>query len=501
MTHPLKFCPPQTFIEPSFWEELYQRKLNVYKLSAENEALNVCYTCSDGQRSEAFLLDRSSFEGNNDDNHDHGSGKVRVQGTLTNVNTVEEFKNFDKKKLLDDCAGEIWRHILTLEAVRDPTLLQRFVLLTFADLKSYRFTYWFATPALLPAEAILFDHPQGMSTRLSTTAEIVSLYRGMVGLIHGMDTSRPNLSIEHEDKDKEMQSRSLLPPLYVLRECEVEGVSVYTVLTLAQAWDELMSTLHSQGNESTSTTTTANSTTARGTTTTSVHGTLIRMTVVVADTGMKISTPVSTASPAPTTLRESPTAAGSINDLSAAGGSGGIGVHVSLGWQMRNVLALLGAHVKAIDGVDSNGGSTGSSDTAAPVRVHIIALRGIAAKRMYACNSGKGQGQHKDQGPQRLLDQYSDEDLVRLDDSVRLCAVLPSKNCYHPESGQGLGGGGSHIGVPPPPPMPRVVGWESNERGKPGPRVADLSAAMDSSRLMEQAVDLNLRLMKVFDAE
>lgn len=33
-------------------------------------------------------------------------------------------------------------------------------------------------------------------------------------------------------------------------------------------------------------------------------------------------------------------------------------------------------------------------------------------------------------------------------------------------------------------------------RGKPGPRVADLSQTMDSSYLMAQAVDLNLRLMK-----
>lgn len=33
-------------------------------------------------------------------------------------------------------------------------------------------------------------------------------------------------------------------------------------------------------------------------------------------------------------------------------------------------------------------------------------------------------------------------------------------------------------------------------RGKPGPRVADLSQALDSSYLMAQAVDLNLRLMK-----
>lgn len=33
-------------------------------------------------------------------------------------------------------------------------------------------------------------------------------------------------------------------------------------------------------------------------------------------------------------------------------------------------------------------------------------------------------------------------------------------------------------------------------RGRPGPRVADLSQAMDSRYLMAQAVDLNLRLMK-----
>ena len=424
MTHPLKFCPPQTFIEPSFWEELYQRKLNVYKLSAENESLNVCYTCSDGQRSEAFLLDRGSFD--DSDNYDHGSGKVRVQGTLTNVNTVEEFKNFDKKKLLDDCAAEIWRHILTLEAVRDPTLLQRFVLLTFADLKSYRFTYWFATPALLPAEAILFDHPHGMSTRLSSSAEIVSLYRGVVGLSTVTDTL--SIGHENEDKDKEaqLQHRSLLPPVYVLRECEVDGVSVYTVLTLAEAWEELLSTLQSPGSESVSTTTTDSaftSPTARGVTSSSsgsAQGTLPRLTVVIADTGMRITTATTAAA---TALSENTNTPGSAIEAAAAAGS------VSLGWQMRNVLALLGSHVKAIDGgVSSSGGGAGtgvvgSSDATAapvvaPVRVHIIALRGIVAKRLYACSSdsgsgrGPGQAQHRDKGPQRLLDQYSDDDLV-----------------------------------------------------------------------------------------
>jgi hypothetical protein len=38
--------------------------------------------------------------------------------------------------------------------------------------------------------------------------------------------------------------------------------------------------------------------------------------------------------------------------------------------------------------------------------------------------------------------------------------------------------------------------WCCCYRGKPGPRVADLSQTLDSRFLMEQAVDLNLRLMK-----
>ena len=45
-------------------------------------------------------------------------------------------------------------------------------------------------------------------------------------------------------------------------------------------------------------------------------------------------------------------------------------------------------------------------------------------------------------------------------------------------------------------PTPNVLGWELNDRGKPGARVADLGAVMDSRRLMEQAVDLNVRLMR-----
>ena len=46
------------------------------------------------------------------------------------------------------------------------------------------------------------------------------------------------------------------------------------------------------------------------------------------------------------------------------------------------------------------------------------------------------------------------------------------------------------------PPVLKVVGWEPNERGRPGPRMADLSRTLDPHSLMNQAVDLNVSLMK-----
>ncbi|KAI0757845.1 hypothetical protein C8Q80DRAFT_1265684 [Daedaleopsis nitida] len=43
---------------------------------------------------------------------------------------------------------------------------------------------------------------------------------------------------------------------------------------------------------------------------------------------------------------------------------------------------------------------------------------------------------------------------------------------------------------------PSAVGWERNIQGKLGPRVADLAPMMDPTRLADQAVDLNLKLMR-----
>jgi ubiquitin-like modifier-activating enzyme ATG7 len=73
-----------------------------------------------------------------------------VPGTLSNFNTVEAFKNLDRKALLKKLADDIWADIDSGAAARDPSRLARWSLTAFSDLKKYRFSYWFAFPAITP---------------------------------------------------------------------------------------------------------------------------------------------------------------------------------------------------------------------------------------------------------------------------------------------------------------------------------------------------------------
>ena len=55
--------------------------------------------------------------------------------------------NAPQAKALEDAADSIWAEISSGAAWEDPSLLTRFLVLSFADLKSHRFYYWFAFPA------------------------------------------------------------------------------------------------------------------------------------------------------------------------------------------------------------------------------------------------------------------------------------------------------------------------------------------------------------------
>lgn len=62
---------------------------------------------------------------------------------------MQEFLDYNKKEFLDGYGKEIWESIIDGGALADPErYLSRFGLLVYADLKKYKFFYWFSFPAI-----------------------------------------------------------------------------------------------------------------------------------------------------------------------------------------------------------------------------------------------------------------------------------------------------------------------------------------------------------------
>ena len=72
-----------------------------------------------------------------------------MNGRLICLNILQEMVDFDKRKFLESIGNEIWSSIINGDALTDPEkYLSKFGLLVYADLKRYKYTYWFVFPAL-----------------------------------------------------------------------------------------------------------------------------------------------------------------------------------------------------------------------------------------------------------------------------------------------------------------------------------------------------------------
>ena len=79
---------------------------------------------------------------------------VIVRGALKNFNTIEEFKNVNKQELFNATAKEMWTKT---KETNDASHLFDFLLITFADLKKYKYYYWFPFPAFAAKPAWEID--------------------------------------------------------------------------------------------------------------------------------------------------------------------------------------------------------------------------------------------------------------------------------------------------------------------------------------------------------
>jgi ubiquitin-like modifier-activating enzyme ATG7 len=82
--------------------------------------------------------------------------------------------------------GQIWADVVSGRAVAHPWLLTRFLLLTYADLKKFKYTYWFAFPALSPAAPFAATSTAAVGARLSA-AQQSAVRTSYEALRHGDD--------------------------------------------------------------------------------------------------------------------------------------------------------------------------------------------------------------------------------------------------------------------------------------------------------------------------
>ncbi|CAG8597959.1 17823_t:CDS:10 [Racocetra persica] len=183
----VQFVPFSSAVEAPFWHTLSTRKIDLYKLDDAPQNIlgyySVGYSLRSQHATEANItmparlyLGTGAFDTNTTSFSFLPPFTYPSPGAIKNTNTIEEFKTLDKTALFRGTAEQIWQDIISGAAVKDPYLLTRFILVTFADLKKYKYYYWFGFPALLtePPWIIVNNEVKGIDEVWDST-EIKSL--------------------------------------------------------------------------------------------------------------------------------------------------------------------------------------------------------------------------------------------------------------------------------------------------------------------------------------
>uniref|UniRef100_A0A8C7XJF5 Ubiquitin-like modifier-activating enzyme ATG7 n=1 Tax=Oryzias sinensis TaxID=183150 RepID=A0A8C7XJF5_9TELE len=168
----LQFAPFSSALEAGFWHQLTQKKLNDYKLDESPKCIKGYYYNGDPVGLPTRLtLEFSAF----DVDAVTPARCCPAVGTLYNTNTLDAFKNIDKRALLEKEAKEMWNAICSGAAIKEQSLLSRFILLTFADLKKYHFYYWFCFPALCFPEGIKIIQQPSLLEAVFSPKQVIAL--------------------------------------------------------------------------------------------------------------------------------------------------------------------------------------------------------------------------------------------------------------------------------------------------------------------------------------
>uniref|UniRef100_A0A668AA99 Ubiquitin-like modifier-activating enzyme ATG7 n=1 Tax=Myripristis murdjan TaxID=586833 RepID=A0A668AA99_9TELE len=198
----LQFAPFSSALEAGFWHQLTQKKLNEYRLDESPKCVKGYYYNGES----VGLPTRLTLEFSALDVDVATPARCcPAVGTLYNTNTLDAFKTTDKKALLEKEANEIWDAIQSGAALKDPSILCKFILLTFADLKKYHFYYWFCFPALCFSEGIkILQQPSGLE-KVFSAKQITALQEAYDGLCVSRGTTAvPYFLMKYTDDSVQM---------------------------------------------------------------------------------------------------------------------------------------------------------------------------------------------------------------------------------------------------------------------------------------------------------
>ncbi|KAJ7485289.1 hypothetical protein FB451DRAFT_1229057 [Mycena latifolia] len=156
----VQFAPFASLVQPAFWHELTSLKIDVLRLSDEALPITGSYSVgrsvTDRETGTEITLGCNLSVGPEsfDKSGQPAAGAYPAKGHFKNYNTIEDFKAADKTALFNAEAEKMWESIIT---TRDTSNLNNFILITYADLKKYKYYYWFAFPSFVAKPAWEID--------------------------------------------------------------------------------------------------------------------------------------------------------------------------------------------------------------------------------------------------------------------------------------------------------------------------------------------------------